>query len=256
LDNLQNFTYAYSDETLDNNYNRISYSVQNSPIFDKVKLIFSIIFKENTYQENILNITFSSIFTFIITALTIFFVYKLRIVEYSLNYKDKFIAHSIHEIKTPLSIISINTQLRKKLFGSDKFTNKIEGAIRTLENSYEDMTFLYTKDKIEYEIININLKKTLENRIKYFNTIALTQNRTIKLNISNTYFVKMRKIELNRLIDNNISNAIKYSYIGSTINIVLKNNILEFCSNGQNINNPKGIFKRYKRKIKILVDTA
>jgi len=60
----------------------------------------------------------------------------------------------------------------------------------------------------------------------------------------------MGKIELNRLIDNNISNAIKYSYIGSTINIVLKNNILEFCSNGQNINNPKGIFKRYKRENK------
>jgi len=250
LDNFQNFTYLYSDETVDNNYNHISYSVQNSPIFDKVQLIFSIIFKENTYQENILNITFSSIFTFIITVLTIFFVYKLRIVEYSLNYKNKFIAHSIHEIKTPLSIISINTQLRKKLFGSDKFTNKIEGAIRTLENSYEDMTFLYTKDKIEYEIININLKKTLENRKKYFNTIALTQNRTIKLNVSNNYFVKMGKIELNRLIDNNISNAIKYSYIGSTINIVLKNNILEFQSNGQNINNPKGIFKRYKRENK------
>ncbi len=250
LNILQDYTYQSYDEKAGKDYLHMIYSIQNSPIFDKVKLIFGITFNENAYQRDILSIRLLSIFMFIIGALTIFLIYKLRTIELLLNYKDKFIAHSIHEIKTPLSIISINTQLREKLFGSDKFTNKIEGAIRTLENSYEDMTFLHTKDKIEYEIIDINLKKALENRVKYFDTIAQTQNRIIKLDIANNYFVKMGKIELNRLVDNNISNAIKYSYIGSTINIVLKDNILEFHSNGQKIHNPKGIFKRYKREDK------
>ncbi|WP_418184945.1 sensor histidine kinase [Aliarcobacter vitoriensis] len=250
LNVLQNFNYQSYDEKIENDYFHIIYSIQDSPIFDKVKLIFYITFNENAYHEDILNIRLLSSIIFIIGALTIFLIYRLRTIELLLNYKDKFIAHSIHEIRTPLSIISINTQLREKLFGSDKFTNKIEGAIRTLENSYEDMTFLHTKDKIEYEIIDINLKRALENRVKYFDTIAHTQNRIIKLDIQNNYFLKMGKIELNRLVDNNISNAIKYSYIGSTINIILKDNILEFHSNGQKIHNPKGIFKRYKREDK------
>ena len=64
----------------------------------------------------------------------------------------------------------------------------------------------------------------------------------------------MSKIELNRLVDNNISNAIKYSNIGSTISIILKDNILEFHSKGAKIENPKGIFKNIKEKTKIQVD--
>ena len=58
----------------------------------------------------------------------------------------------------------------------------------------------------------------------------------------------MGRIELNRLIDNNISNAIKYSLVGSIIKIVLKENILEFHSIGQKIENPKNIFKKYNRE--------
>ena len=60
----------------------------------------------------------------------------------------------------------------------------------------------------------------------------------------------MGKIELNRLVDNNISNAIKYSYIDSTIIISLRNNVLEFISNGNEIQNPKRIFKKYAREDK------
>jgi hypothetical protein len=36
--------------------------------------------------------------------------------------------------------------------------------------------------------------------------------------------------------------------------IILKDNILEFHSKGDKIENPKGIFKKYKRENKILVD--
>ncbi len=119
-------------------------------------------------MRDILYLKLVSFFVFIAGATAIYLTYKLRTKELLLNYKDKFIAHSIHEIKTPLSIITINIQLREKLYGEDKYTKKIDGALKTLENSYEDMTFLHTKDKIEYEIVEINLQKALENRVRVF----------------------------------------------------------------------------------------
>ncbi|OCL93915.1 sensor histidine kinase [Aliarcobacter thereius] len=225
-------------------------SVQTSSIYNDAKILYCIVFDDNNFFRNVLYLKAVSFLAFIIGASAIYLTYNLRNTELLLNYKDKFIAHSIHEINTPLSIITINTQLREKLYGSDKYSLKINGALRTLENSYEDMTFLHTKDKIEYELIDNNLLKALESRVRYFDTIAQSQNRSIEIIADNTLFLKMSKIELNRLIDNNISNAIKYSLMGSTIKIYLKGNVLEFHSVGQKIENPKNIFIKYKREDK------
>lgn len=177
----------------------------------------------------------------IIGVITIYTIFKIRYKEKLLNYKDKFIEHSVHEIKTPLSIISLNIQLRNKNFGIDKYSKKIEGALKTLENSYEDMTFLHTKEKIDYKIEKVNISRILENRIKYFETIAQTQNRILELKIYNDLFFNISTIELHRLIDNNLSNAIKYSNIGSSIQIILKDDLLEFHSIGENIKDVKNI---------------
>ena len=51
--------------------------------------------------------------------IAIYFIYILRNKEQLLSYKDKFIEHSMHEIKTPLSIIKLNNDLRNKLIGED-----------------------------------------------------------------------------------------------------------------------------------------
>lgn len=246
--NIERNLYISSCQKIEDKYLNVAYFLEDSLISEEIKMLFYVVFNEDEYYQNIFKIRMLSLIIFIVGTIALYLIYKFRTIELLLNYKDKFIAHSIHEIKTPLSIISINTQLREKIYGRDKFTKKIEGALRTLENSYEDMTFLHTKDKIVYQLVEINLKKTLENRVRYFETIAEVQNRKIKLNISNNFYLKMGRIELNRLIDNNISNAIKYSFIASTIEVVLKDNVLEFISQGQQIYDPKGIFKRYKRE--------
>lgn len=227
---------------------KISYLSEKSPIFNEAKIIYSIIFDEKEYKNKIYQLNFIMILISIIGVITIYTIFKIRYKEKLLNYKDKFIEHSVHEIKTPLSIISLNIQLRNKNFGIDKYSKKIEGALKTLENSYEDMTFLHTKEKIDYRIEKINISRILENRIKYFETIAQTQNRILELKIYNDLFFNISTIELHRLIDNNLSNAIKYSNIGSSIQIILKDDLLEFHSIGENIKDVKNIFEKYSRQ--------
>lgn len=222
--------------------------IEQSPIFGEAKIIYSIVFDEESYKNDILNLNIAIILISIIGIITIFLIYSIRHNEKLLKYKDKFIEHSVHEIKTPLSIISLNSQLRTKFFGEDKYSRKIEGALRTLENSYEDMTFLHTKNQISYIVEKINLKEILQERIKYFELIATTQNRHLELFIEQNIFVELSKIELNRLIDNNLSNAIKYSEIGTTIKIFLKDKNLEFHSIGKRIKDTNNIFKKYTRE--------
>ena len=232
----------------ENNKYKVTYFSQKSPIFDEAKIVYSIVFDESEYNNNLIKLNLAMIFICFIGIITIYIIYKVRFKENLLTYKDKFIEHSVHEIKTPLAIISLNIQLRNKFFGQDKYSKKIEGALKTLENSYEDMTFLHTKEKINYHIEHISLQKILKDRIKYFEIIASTQNRKLDLEIINNIYIDTSKIELHRLIDNNLSNAIKYSKIESTIKIILKDNVLEFQSFGKKIIDVNKIFDKYARE--------
>uniref|UniRef100_UPI004047337B sensor histidine kinase n=1 Tax=Aliarcobacter sp. TaxID=2321116 RepID=UPI004047337B len=246
-ENIDEDMYITTYENENKRY-KIAYFSQDSPIFSEAKIVYSIIFDEIEYLNSISKLNFAILFLCSIGIITIFIIYNIRYKENLLKYKDKFIEHSVHEIRTPLSIIQLNTQLRNKTLGEDKYSRKIEGALKTLENSYEDMTFLHTKDKINYEIENIDILNILKDRIKYFEIIALTQNRTLQLEFLNTFSINISKIEITRLIDNNLSNAIKYSNIGTNIKITIKNNILEFHSIGSSIKNSKEIFKKYNRE--------
>ena len=110
------------------------------------------------------------------------------------------------------------------------------------------MVFLHTKENIYYLKEDLNIEDILEERIKYFEVIAITQNRKLVLKIFNQLILNMSKIELIRLIDNNLSNAIKYSKIGSVIEIILKENELKFLSYGNQIKDVENIFRKYSRE--------
>ncbi|MFV7789628.1 sensor histidine kinase [Aliarcobacter lanthieri] len=227
---------------------KIVYLSEKSPIFEEAKIIYSIVFDEIELTNSIYKLNIIMLVITFIGLFTIFIIYKVRKKEFILSYKDKFIEHSIHEINTPLSIINLNLQLKNELSGDDIYSRKMEGAIRTLKNSYEDMTFLHIKNRIKYKIEKLNLNEVLRNRVKYFELIAKTQNRVLNLETFDNILIDMSNIELERLIDNNISNAIKYSSINSTINIILDSKNLRFISNGEKIKDTKSIFKRYIRE--------
>lgn len=224
------------------------YLSQKSVIYDEAKIIYSVTFDQEYLVNDLkkINILFSILL--FIGLLTIYSLFQIRLKELLLNQKDMFIKHSVHEIRTPLSIILLNNQLRNKLKDSDKYSEKIEGAIKTLKNSYEDMTFLMTKNNIVYKSEEISLTEFLLNRIEYFQTIIETQGKKLKYRIDSKCIVSISKIELTRIIDNNISNAIKYSLINSEITIILVDNILQFITEGEEIIDKKSIFDKYTRE--------
>ena len=84
--------------------------------------------------------------------------------------------------------------------------------------------------------------------IKYFKEIASNKNIIINAEL-NTFMVNMDKNSVRKLLNNLISNAIKYSYNNKTIEITLQDNILTIKDEGQGIakSDQKKIFKRYKR---------
>ncbi len=171
--------------------------------------------------------------------------------QFLLNENKQFIADMVHQIRTPLSVIMTNASLieMKSELQVSSYIAQINSAINMLSNSYEDLSYIISNDTIEYTPIKINFTDFINERIHFFEVIAQANNKTIHADISNDVQITMNDTELERLIDNNLSNAIKHSNDKSDIKIVLEKNPsetrLKFTSEGKNISDVLMIFDRH-----------
>ncbi len=165
--------------------------------------------------------------------------------------QDIFVKNAIHEINTPLNIMLLNNELRERKYGTDIFSKYITSAITTIENTFQDLSYMMNTSH-KNKIIEINLIDLLKDRIDYFTSITNADNKQIILNADIDVKIIAYLIDISRLIDNNISNAIKYSEPNTTITINLynknDNTILSFHNMGIVIKDTKAIFNRYFRE--------
>ena len=172
-----------------------------------------------------------------------------------LKENKRFIADTVHQIRTPLTNIMMNAEMVKKLQKDSSlysFIDKIDASVNMLSNSYEDLAYITTSDTFEYAAAKINLTHILKDRIRFFSTISKVSKKEIESNIEDNIFIKINQIECERIIDNNISNAIKYATKNQLITINLFKNrdtvILEFKSFGNSIQNKHRVFEKNYRE--------
>lgn len=165
--------------------------------------------------------------------------------------QDKFIKNAIHEINTPLSIIITNIDLFKLKFENNKYLSKIEAGSKIIHNIYNDLSYLVKKDRIQYPKTNIDFSSFCEFRIDFFDEIATGNNLEIVPCIEKNIEIEFNETQLQRICDNSLSNAIKYSYDGTTIEVKLYKKddfvYLEFHNTGDTIEEPKKLFERFYR---------
>jgi len=224
------------------------YLSSKSVISHNTYMVYSILFNETDYLNQLKNFNiFMGVMT-LLGLIAIFVVSKIRTKELRLTEQDHFVKSSMHEIRTPLSVITLNNEMRQRELGNDEYTSEIESALKTLQNSYDDMSYIVTQNKIDYPKEIINLASLVESRIAYFQAIALSNDKTIITHIHSQCHVHVSTTELTRLIDNNLSNAIKYADKKTHITITLNDNILSFHSFGATIQDTKKVFHKYVRE--------
>jgi signal transduction histidine kinase len=92
----------------------------------------------------------------------------------------------------------------------------------------------------------------IQSRVDYFHDIANLKGIEITTDIMLEITYSFSKIKLQRIVDNTISNAIKYSYDGGKIDIRLYRKVRNICFEvedyGVGIADVKKIFSRYYRE--------
>lgn len=128
-----------------------------------------------------------------------------------------FIKNSVHEINTPLSIIQTNIDLLKMKVPENKYITHIESGAKIIQYIYDDLSYLIKKDRVIYEKEYLNLSNIVLHRLDFFAEIAKSNSLYFVSNIQEDIYIKFNITEFQRVIDNNLSNAIKYSYAKSPI---------------------------------------
>ena len=201
--------------------------------------------------EKVLLILFS--IAILIFILSLFFLKTFAKPFQKMNKQlDNFIKDSMHEINTPLSIINVNIDLYNRKNIPNKYMQRMKAAAKVLSNIYNDMDYLIKHERLEHEKRDIDIAEFLKERIEYFSEVASMKNISINAEITTCGTIYMNDKQLQRLIDNNISNAIKYSYENSQIDISLyvkdERCHLAFKDYGVGIEKVEKIFSRYYRE--------
>lgn len=135
--------------------------------------------------------------------------------------QKQFLKNSVHEINTPLAIIRTNIDLLKMKIPNNNYITNIESGSKTIQYIYDDLSYLIKKDRVVYEKEYINFSQILEKRLDFFDEIVKSNSLYFIKNIEEDVYIKFNQTELQRVIDNNLSNAVKYSFSSSPIFVKL-----------------------------------
>jgi len=244
------------------NYFKDGYYLEGSDAYLVVKLpkeryfgaSYLVLHNEISYAsvyEKVLLILFSIVI--LVFILSVYFLKTFAKPFQKMNKQlDNFIKDSMHEINTPLSIINVNIDLYNRKNESNKYMQRMKAAAKVLSNIYNDMDYLIKHDKLETDKKDILIDQFLKERVEYFSEVAAMKGIRIDAKIQACGSVMMNEKQLQRLIDNTISNAIKYSYENSLIEISLymkdEKCHLAFKDYGMGIEKVEKIFSRYYRE--------
>ncbi len=177
-------------------------------------------------------------------------------IEYSqdlLKNQKLFLSHAVHETNTPLSVIMSNIDLYDMSYERNEYISNIEVAMKNVISIYDDLSYLVKKDQITYCTHLVNLVDFIRSRIYFFEKVANQMESNFIFEVDEKdMFINFNEMKLQRIIDNTLTNAIKYTYENQPIKVSLekvdKNYTFTVSSKSKKIQNPKKIFEEYYRE--------
>jgi len=165
---------------------------------------------------------------------------------------DRFIKDTTHELNTPVNTILSNIEMIDPETLDPSLAKKIKRitiASHTISNLYDDLTYLVLSHHIISHDETVELSSLLEERMEYFALLMESKKITSQLNLEKGVSLFIDRKKIIKLVDNILSNAIKYNTIGGTITVDLAPNCLSICDTGVGIEESKlkSVFERYSR---------
>ena len=172
----------------------------------------------------------------------------LRPIRDKVSHMDRFIKDSAHELNTPISVLRTSVSMLKKGKNEEKMLRYINSSTKQISEAYNDLHFAVFDDIRDSMNTNFDLKELCTESIEFFGDIALVKKVDVSYEMESLN-VFMDKNKAQKIVNNLISNAIKYSKPRGKIEISLKDTVFTIKDYGIGISDEEQelIFKRYER---------
>ncbi len=213
-----------------------------------------VVVQSNTCTTNVMKLRNSVIVTsifigIIIIIISVILSYMfLRPIKDKMHEIEEFVKDTTHELNTPITALMMSTsRAKKKKEYDEKIIQNISISTKQLYDIYSSLSFL-SFDTQNEEIIDLNFTSTVQESIKYFTELLDKKNIHVELKKSPCH-VEMAPTKAKMLINNLISNAIKYSLPNKKIYITIQENGFNIKDEGIGIARDKldTIFQRFTR---------
>lgn len=203
---------------------------------DPMKGSYSIVMLDRTLEINTIN---RLLFIFIIIAgaglLLIFFIsfmlanWTIKPVDKAWTQQKEFIANASHELKTPLTVISTNTDVvlsnpEEKVESQTKWLNYIKNETVRMSKLVNNLLCIakYDANRIETVYGKVDLSDLVSGVCLQYEPLIFENKKTIITDIDKNLQVLGDEDKLKQVVNILIDNALKYSTENGTIKISLK----------------------------------
>jgi len=153
----------------------------------------------------------------------------------------------LHELNIPISTIKANTKLLQRSLKENKKglirLDRIEASTTRLQRLYAELTYSIKKEILPIERETFKLETLVEERISI---MELLNRNPFILDLS-SHTIHADKIGFEKMLENILTNAMKYSKKESIIKVKLKENILTIKDQGIGMDEQEliKVFERY-----------
>ncbi|UTH16276.1 sensor histidine kinase [Macrococcus epidermidis] len=134
-----------------------------------------------------------------------------------------------HDIKTPLTIISAESEMLSLTHSKNKNSENrydiIFSEISRIDKLVTELLTISKLNRYDYtlDIEKIDLKITINNLLREFNSLLIRKNIQVKFNISSSnFYIERDKLIINRVLQNIISNALEHIMNNGTLKIEIE----------------------------------
>ena len=152
---------------------------------------------------------------------------EIKNVSESEKVKVDFLRSASHELKTPL--MSMHIMIENMLYDIGKYKNhyvyleKCKDIVNELSKMVQEILDTSRLNSIENKNEKLlDLSYIVENALDHYNIIAKSKNINIKVNLNDSFNIKVDEKVFTKAISNIISNAVNYTDEGKEIRIYIK----------------------------------
>lgn len=203
-------------------YGNMTYLVEERDDYTLVAMIDGTINDNNQTRLFRQMLIIGLIATVVLFVISIFIArWIVRPLEENDRRQKQFVSDAGHELKTPIAVISANSELLKRQIGNNEWLSNINYENERMSDLVKQLLFLSKAENRDVPKETLDFSKLVDGEALPFEPLAFEKGKRIESEIESGLFVEGNSSQLRQLVSILLDNALSHG-IGDTIGLSLK----------------------------------